>query len=354
MRPNIFKFATSELSQDAFICYVLDYYADIYKEKYELENKFARFFIDKIIEKIEIKNLEINSLKVEKQFMKMDVLLILNEEIYIIIEDKTFTSERKNQMNSYREKIIKGYKDCTVKEENVYCIYYKTGDESYRNISLIQERKNIRTFLRGEIIEIFDKYEGKKILFQDNLLNLKDIQSKRETFKNRDLRKKTFTWEEVIGFYNELDKAFVKLKYEGVMPKDIEFNWHYTANKKGGFMCYYFQNVLNFNDYAYYLQLESNSALAKTIQENLKFVFKVCSDTKEISLLYKGLDILIENYGDTIEKPSRFANGSCMTQAIIKDYLIINEVGIIDVYETAINIVKWLQNLRSLKNKLLF
>ena len=66
-------------------------------------------------------------------------------------------------MNGYREKIIKHNQ---AKEENVYCIYYKTGDESYKNISLIQEGKNIRTFLREEIIEIFDKYEGSNIKFK--------------------------------------------------------------------------------------------------------------------------------------------------------------------------------------------
>ena len=138
------------------------------------------------------------------------------------------------------------------------------------------------------------------------------------------------------------------------MRKDIDFNWQYTANQKGGFLCYYFQYVLDFDNYGYYLQLESNSIPEKTIQENLKFVFKVWSYDKDISLLYKGLEILMDNYGDTIVKPSRFARGSWMTQAIIKDYLVINEIGVIDVYKTAINIVSWLKSLRSLKKKLIF
>ncbi|MGL5579017.1 MAG: hypothetical protein ACRDB7_07955 [Fusobacteriaceae bacterium] len=41
-----------------------------------------------------------------------------------------------------------------------------------------------------------------------------------------------------------------------------------------------------------------------------------------------------------------------MTQAIIKDYLVINEMDLIDVDKTAINIVKWLESLRDLKSKL--
>ncbi|MGL6024229.1 MAG: PD-(D/E)XK nuclease family protein, partial [Cetobacterium sp.] len=217
MRPNIFKFATTELSQDAFLCYVLDYYNDTWKTKHISEYNFAKFFIHSLFKKLNIENIKINSLKIEKQYMAIDILLIINESIYIIIEDKTFTSERQNQMNEYREKVIKQFNTL---EQNVYCIFYKTGDESYTNISLIKDRKNIETLLREEIIEIFEKYEGFNILFQDYLLNLKDLQNERENFKNRNLKKESFTKPEIIGFYNELDKVFVKLKYEGKMPKD--------------------------------------------------------------------------------------------------------------------------------------
>ncbi|MGL4946425.1 MAG: PD-(D/E)XK nuclease family protein [Cetobacterium sp.] len=349
MRPNIFKFATTELSQDAFLCYVLDYYDDIWKTKHIPEYNFAKFFIHNLFKKLNIENIKINSLKIKKQYMAIDILLIINESIYIIIEDKTFTSERQNQMNEYREKVIKKF---NALEQNVYCIYYKTGDESYTNISLIKDRKNIETLLREEIIEIFEKYEGSNILFQDYLLNLKDLQNERENFKNRNLKKESFTWNEIIGFYNELDKVFVKLKYEGKMPKDIIFNWTYVPNQNGGFMCYHFENVLDFEDYGYYLQLESVQNSEKSIYENLKFTFKVWSDNKDISLLYKGLDILKENYGDKIQKPSRFARGTWMTQAVIKDYIVINEMNIIDVDKTAINIVIWLESLRDLKYKL--
>lgn len=351
MRPNIFKYATHELSQDALICYVLSYYNEILKETYPLEYLFAENFLYHLTEKIGLKYLQIKKLKIEKQILAMDILLIINDNIYIIIEDKTFTSERKNQMNGYREKVINNYK---VKEENVYCIYYKTGDESYSNISLIQQGKNIYTILREEIISLFKKYKGSNIIHEDYLLNLIDIQNERECFKDRDLRISSFSWNEIIGFYNELDKSFFKLKQEGIMPKDIGFNWHYTPNKKGGFMCYYFENVVNFNKYSYYLQLEftSDKNNEKIIKDNLRFVIKVSSDAKDISLLYKGLGILKENYGDKIVKPSRFASGNWMTQAIIKDCLIINKIGTINVYETAINIINWLKSLRVLKNKL--
>nr|WP_293995446.1 PD-(D/E)XK nuclease family protein [uncultured Fusobacterium sp.] len=349
MRPNICKFTTSELSQDAFICYVLEYYKDIFKEKHPFENKFAKFFVGKILKKIGLEDFKINTLEVKKQFMAIDILVIINNSIYVIIEDKIFTSERKNQMNEYREKVINFYK---THESKVYCIYYKTGDESSENIALIQKEKNTVTILRNEIINIFDKYDGVNIIFQDYLSNLKDIQAEREFFKSKDLRESSFTWQEVIGFYNELDKTFVTLKEKGLMPKDIKFNWEEVSNPKGGFICYFFSNVLDFEEYGYYLQLESTSIQEKNIQENLKLVVKVWSDKKDISLLYSGLDILKENYGEAIIKPVKFSRGSWMTQAIIKDYLVFNDIGNINVYETAKNIVRYIKSLRLLKEKL--
>ena len=103
MRPNIFKYATSELSQDELICYVLSYYDEIFKETYSLEYLFAEKFLYHIMEKVGLKNLQVKKLKLEKQVLAIDILLIINDSIYIIIEDKTFTSERENQMNGYRE-----------------------------------------------------------------------------------------------------------------------------------------------------------------------------------------------------------------------------------------------------------
>ncbi|MCI6031850.1 hypothetical protein [Fusobacterium varium] len=41
-----------------------------------------------------------------------------------------------------------------------------------------------------------------------------------------------------------------------------------------------------------------------------------------------------------------------MTQAIIKDYLVFNEIGNINIYETAKNIVRYIKSLRLLKEKL--
>lgn len=41
IKPNLFEFATSELSQDAFLCYLLSFSKKIYSERFPLEYKFS-------------------------------------------------------------------------------------------------------------------------------------------------------------------------------------------------------------------------------------------------------------------------------------------------------------------------
>ena len=50
MKPNIFNFATKELSQDAFLCYLLEFSKEEYK-KYEKEHIFANIFLKNILNK---------------------------------------------------------------------------------------------------------------------------------------------------------------------------------------------------------------------------------------------------------------------------------------------------------------
>lgn len=44
-QPNIFDYATSELSQDAFICYLLAFGKEKYKTSYPNEYKMAHQFL---------------------------------------------------------------------------------------------------------------------------------------------------------------------------------------------------------------------------------------------------------------------------------------------------------------------
>ena len=94
-QPNIFDYATSELSQDAFICYLLAFGMDKYKKSYPREFKIAHLFLEKcgIPANEEI-------LEIRKQYLDIDVLAVTSSHL-LIVEDKTGTKEHSNQIVKY-------------------------------------------------------------------------------------------------------------------------------------------------------------------------------------------------------------------------------------------------------------
>lgn len=129
MKNNLFNFATGELSQDAMICWCINWFNDSYKPR--LQQMAKEILVN--ISGIE----DIKSVSIHRQYNKIDVLLIINDEIPVIIEDKIFTSEHDDQINRYVEEIrrlaekdgclgIEG-KKYTINVEKIRTVYWKTG-----------------------------------------------------------------------------------------------------------------------------------------------------------------------------------------------------------------------------------
>ncbi|ORJ61355.1 hypothetical protein [Geothermobacter hydrogeniphilus] len=124
--PNIFDFATGELSQDAFICWLLKWL------DYEGENdmkKAARLFVALLFETgglgqvrpDEVENLQL----LKQQYAKTDVFFIARVkgvDTGFILEDKVHTQPHSRQLQRYEEEVRKGYPDHPLAK-----IYFKTG-----------------------------------------------------------------------------------------------------------------------------------------------------------------------------------------------------------------------------------
>ena len=114
---NIFKYATSELSQDAVICWILSFYNDKNSKLYNLAEELLSSFVEL--------ETEDNKIEIKQQFYKTDILIHFpNTKKVVIIEDKTYTSEHDEQIAKYVEKISNSdkYKGC-----KIYVVYFKTG-----------------------------------------------------------------------------------------------------------------------------------------------------------------------------------------------------------------------------------
>ena len=156
---NIFSFATGELSQDAFICWCLNWINEpdiVATHRYrQLGLDLLAKLIDKpsncdvVLSKVDIKS--IDKVILVQQVLNIDVLAIIPQyKLAIIIEDKTSTSEHGNQIRFYKDslesvfnskkpwnaysKLEKAFKrselniDCAnLSDYHIHTVYFKTG-----------------------------------------------------------------------------------------------------------------------------------------------------------------------------------------------------------------------------------
>lgn len=125
--PNLFNYATKELSQDAFLCWALEWRNIRGHQMCEFAYYLLASFLKDSIYKDQINPLDIENVKLVRQYNNIDVLVLATLRngliLPIIIEDKTDTSHHNNQLERYRQTIIEAYTDFP----EPICIYYKTG-----------------------------------------------------------------------------------------------------------------------------------------------------------------------------------------------------------------------------------
>lgn len=128
---NIFTYATKELSQDAFLCWSINWLTqDPNNALYQYGKAMLDLFLgDK--KQDHYQNVEIRS-----QYEKIDVLVLFkgtdNKRHALIIEDKTNTTEHSNQMQRYKEKVTQQNP-----AHEIHLAYIKTGimyDEDFRMV----------------------------------------------------------------------------------------------------------------------------------------------------------------------------------------------------------------------------
>ena len=177
-KNNIFNYATSELSQDAFICWCLNWLN--YKD-----SELRSLAVD-LLKEFGEKNVSDNQeILVKKQFENIDILVVLNKlnRVYII-EDKVNASEREEQTEKYKNKIkelpedkrevLKIDKDVNIDTKT---IYFKTGfhfsvDKNVKADKIITGKtfKGILEKYRhkNEIIDSYYEYLEKKLQDEEN------------------------------------------------------------------------------------------------------------------------------------------------------------------------------------------
>ena len=247
--PNLFSFATTELSQDAVLAYILAWADEAHED--DPRHQLARGLIQVLAkaayderssatERHESLPLlaalsDYKTVAVRRQLNKVDVVCFLDPELApsipnkivaakaaILIEDKTFTSQHSGQLARY----LSGF-GAGVPVEHVYPIIYKTGlQASYAS----ELRAGFAAFTRKEMLHVLagfgDALRVDTALSQyfDYLSSLSAAYAEgHSTVPAGSLKEDWFAWH---GFLNKLAENLA----------DYSPHWQYVHNAQGGFM----------------------------------------------------------------------------------------------------------------------
>ena len=121
---NIFNFATNELSQDAFICWCLNWINMPVRDDNESGRQFGSRFLSRLLNGVYDVS-KVNRVYIFRQLLNIDVLVLVPAlQVALIIEDKTSSQEHGNQINRYKYLLSKTF------ESNQY-----NGLDIYQHLS---------------------------------------------------------------------------------------------------------------------------------------------------------------------------------------------------------------------------
>lgn len=167
---NIFNFATSELSQDAVIAWILNWINE------ETNSKLYSLAV-KLLESMGVSKDELQSgIRIEQQYKHIDILIIIKAvNKAIILEDKVYTGEHDEQIAKYFEEIKNlspidkewlGITD----DVNISTVYLKTGYMYDYDKQVVADIK-----INGpQLYSILDGYQGESEILDSYIIFLKE------------------------------------------------------------------------------------------------------------------------------------------------------------------------------------
>ena len=208
-KNNIFKYATKELSQDAFLCWSINWLNE--SEEHPLY-QYGKDILDLFLG--DDKQEEYYDVELRCQYEKIDVLVMFKDSLgkqhALIIEDKTNTSEHDNQIDNYRKKLdVKFKNEEGLKEYSIHLAYVKTGimyDDDLRMID-----KGATVIDLEKLLEKVVDYGNRDVseILSDFNAHISGIKKHRDDIKEKiDNCEYEDTFNDPYGQFCFLDKLF--------------------------------------------------------------------------------------------------------------------------------------------------
>lgn len=296
-RPNLFRYAYKELSQDAMICWLLDWANERYAEECPALHKAGQRFARALFDRHDRPGPEsIRSVSLEQQSSGIDVCAYVNDQYVVLIEDKTDANPDENQLKKYHEHILAN----EVHRDSLFPILIKTGSmplHTKRWIENLLFDPPWRVFERGDFLRILGEFRHTSSdILKSFLAHLEEIEEQFNLYRVIPPIKwpSEWWWSGWHGLYRYLED---ELEVVG---------WGHVNNASGGFLgltWHWRGNV--------YLQIE---------QEKLCFKVEVGDKERRSERRWYWHERVVEAgkaSSLTITKPPRFGNGWYMTVAIL-------------------------------------
>jgi hypothetical protein len=309
--PNLFEFATSELSQDAVLCWLLSWADPKYEFlNLELHDAGSRL-LGLLFKKHGLALSPVASVQVHRQVAYVDIVVEVGHEYILLIEDKTHTNHHGSQLKRYLKGMGKKYPG-----RQILPVFLKTGDQCD---FLDVEECGFRVCERSDLLSCLGD-QKQRPFSSDTLRDFVEYLIQREEMVRSFAHKPVSDWEAAqwIGFYKQLT------------PQIKDLKWHRVNNKGGGFMAAWWRGGQKRRT-RLYLQIEEGPLCFKIYTGNSK-------SSSSLRKLWSNR-VMKAGYGTRIctpQRPARFGSGKSMTVAVIpqSEWLAVSAKGILDMQRT--------------------
>ena len=250
-RPNLFHYAVSELSQDAFICWLLAW-ADADSAAFDAAlHKAGLRALNALLHLHDESLVAGERIRIRKQVKGVDIVVEVGDAFVLLIEDKANATEHGDQLKRYLVTTSGEYPG-----RKVLPVFLKTGDQSsYKAAS----EAGYRLFLREDFLVVLragkEQESVSNAVFLDFLDHLEGRDRAGRAYKHSGPEEwDHYAW---AGFYMQLQNAIPEL------------HWEYVPNQTGDFMDAWW-HFRKWQGWEVYVQIEQQNLCLKLREDGAK------------------------------------------------------------------------------------
>lgn len=307
-RPNIFKVSTKELSQDAFITWLIQWANPQCAVLDNVLHRCGKDFLSLVMCNEASKEKAIQRIEAGRQWDYIDVWAEIfyadGTKTLLVIEDKVFSHEHSDQLLRYK---IQAENYCLKEGFDLVCTYFKIGSEPLVTLNEIKE-KGFNIITRSQIRACLQAYrDAEHSILKDFIEYIDDLEAAHTAFETLPPSKwEGWAW---VGFYQYIEANLDVIK------------WHRVNNPNGGFwnLCLTWEY---WNDCVpVYMQIEEDRICYKiALGEDETGLDNKHTEVNAIQdYVFDFLMEFAEKHGEgTIRRPTQFVHrGNYRTLAVI-------------------------------------